>query len=125
LKVTEAFLRRVRPIYFEWPKPAVETAILKILAPETTEAAFAQIIEWANKIREDTRIEKKPSTPEMARLLRDIRSLLKQNLSPIELGNYITNALCPQIGDRKYLSITPIVFGVGMREAFSIGDTRI
>ncbi|MDE1169810.1 MAG: MoxR family ATPase [Verrucomicrobium sp.] len=115
---TEPLLRRCRCVQMAWPKPEVEVKIMQQLLPGFPEAACLAMIEPANRMREHPQIRKKPSTPEVVRLARDLQALLKENATPQLLGRYFINGMLPVITDREHFRENSVALGARIQETF-------
>lgn len=75
-----ALLRRGRVTYIGYPEAAVEQKIIRSYSAICEEAARS-LVTMANKLRNHSGIEKKPSTPELVRLAVDFVDYAKNNLT--------------------------------------------
>ncbi len=117
-EVTEPLMRRCRCVTMRWPTVEVEDEILKQIAPGSTEALRQILISAANKIRENPNVQKKPSTPELARLARDLRAM-GDTVSDLILGRYAINGLVPRESDLRHFTESAYYWGSSIREALN------
>lgn len=118
--VTEALMRRVRPVFFRWPEEGVEIQIIQAINPAATVDQARAMITLAHEIRLSPKIRKKPSSPELARILLDCGKILNQkNLDALEWGRYLVNALCPIKSEQEALSVTAVQLGTRFKGLFA------
>jgi MoxR-like ATPase len=120
--ITDALMRRCRCGIMGWPTTDVEVAIMQAAIPQIEEKACKYLIQIAQRLRNDARVIKKPSPPEVVRLARDIiRMLQGEGLRERPLGKYISMGLLPHPADRTkdLFEANELSTGLGAQENFA------
>ncbi len=120
--ITDALMRRCRCGIMDWPSMEVEVAIMQDALPGIQPEACKYLITIAQRLRNDARVIKKPSPPEVIRLARDIiRMLKKDGLRQRNLGRYISMGLLPHPADRikQLFESGEMSTGLGAEEVFA------
>lgn len=107
----EALMRRCRCVTTVWPDRATELRILAQISPDAPAPLLAALVDAARPMRDHPAVLKKPSTPEIARLARDVLRLAARGIDPLGLGLYIANALAPRASERPHLRENPLYLG--------------
>nr|ANC58201.1 ATPase involved in methanol oxidation [Candidatus Methylacidiphilum infernorum] len=112
---TEALLRRCRVVYMNWPSIETETRFIMNYNPWATKKLCEIFIEAANQLRRHPGVRKKPSTPEIVRLVGDCWRIRNQGMTLLEWSQFIITGLVPLPQDRKYLDQNPMAIAAEVR----------
>ncbi len=112
-----ALLRRCRCVRTRWPAPEVEKAILRQMAPGAAPKLLDELVAISGRLRAHPQIQKKPSTPELGRLARDLVFAVAEGRDPLLLGHYALNAMLFLEADRRHFAENPLFVGQSLLEA--------
>ena len=115
----QPLLRRCRCVTFRYPTIEEETKIILQYHPYLLPDSFRFILDIVQEIRNNPTIVKKPSSPEIVRLIQDLLSLLAIKVSPLEIGRYFLNGLLTFPEDLDKLKLNNVRFGTLCYERFS------
>ncbi|KIE57960.1 ATPase [Methylacidiphilum kamchatkense Kam1] len=116
---TEALLRRCRVIYMNWPTVEMETKLIRMHNPWASEKFCEIFINAANQLRRHPGVKKKPSPPELVRLISDCWRIRNQNMTLLEWSQFLLTGLLPLPQDRKYLDQNPMALASEVRNLLS------
>ncbi|MDD4933657.1 MAG: MoxR family ATPase [Methylacidiphilaceae bacterium] len=121
---TEALIRRCRTVYMGWPTLETEIRLIQSVWPWATRALCEPLIGAANQLRQHPGVKKKPSPPEITRLLGDCWRIRRRNLSLLEWSRFLVTGLVPLPQDRKYLEENPMALAARMRSRILSADRQ-
>ena len=119
---TEALIRRCRSVYMGWPAPETEVRLIQSIWPWATSALCEPLIRAANQLRQHPGVKKKPSPPEIARLLGDCWRVRRRNLTLLEWSRFLVAGLAPLPEDRKHLEENPMALAARVRSLILAAD---
>ncbi|TFE66181.1 AAA family ATPase [Methylacidiphilum caldifontis] len=112
---TEALLRRCRVIYMNWPSVENEIKLIMKYNPWVTKKLCTIFIETANQLRRHPGVKKKPSPPEIVRLISDCWRIRNEQMSLLEWSQFLIAGILPLPQDRKYLEQNPMSMAAEVR----------
>ncbi|VVM06219.1 hypothetical protein MAMC_00995 [Methylacidimicrobium cyclopophantes] len=121
---TEALIRRCRMIYMGWPSPETELRLIQSTLPWATKALCEPLLDAANQLRQHPGVKKKPSPPEITRLLGDCWRIRRRGLSLLEWSRFLTMGLVPLPQDRRYLEENPMALAARVRSLILAADRQ-
>lgn len=113
---TEALIRRCRAVYMDWPSREVETRLIQKSLPWASDRLCEVFLETAEQLRRHPGVKKKPSPPELLRLIADCYRLRDRGLSLWEWSRFLLAGLAPLPQDRRYLEGNPMAWAAAVRE---------
>ncbi|QSR85007.1 MoxR family ATPase [Methylacidimicrobium sp. B4] len=121
---TEALIRRCRCVYMGWPSLETEVRLIQSVWPWATKPLCEPLISAANQLRQHPGVKKKPSPPEITRLLGDCWRIRRRNLTLLEWSRFLVAGLVPLPQDRKYLEENPMALAARVRSLILAADRR-
>lgn len=121
---TEALIRRCRSVYMGWPSPETEVRLIQSVWPWATSALCEPLIAAANQLRQHPGVKKKPSPPEITRLLGDCWRVRRRSLTLLEWSRFLVAGLVPLPQDRKYLEENPMALAARVRALLLAADRQ-
>ncbi|CAB4243583.1 ATPase [Methylacidimicrobium sp. AP8] len=119
---TEALIRRCRTVYMGWPAPETEIRLIQRTWPWATRELCEPLVAAANQLRQHPGVRKKPSPPEIVRLLGDCWRIRRRHLTLLEWSRFLVAGLIPLPQDRKYLEENPMALAARLRSLILAAD---
>jgi MoxR-like ATPase len=117
---TEALIRRCRTVYMDWPTREVETKLIQKSLSWASQRLCHVFLEAAEQLRRHPGVKKKPSPPEVLRLIADCHRLRNRGLTLLEWSRYLLAGIAPLPADRRYLEGNPMAWAAAVREELAL-----